>query len=711
MQPRVENEFADVSRLLAPRSVAVIGASERAGNVGGDTVARLVKFGFPGPVWPVGRSSATVAGLACYPDLGALPGVPDLVIFGIPADGLLDSIGECIRLGVRNGVAYAGGLGEAGPDGRALQDRIAALCRANDFKLCGPNCVGIINSAVPVTATFATALHDVEALKPGVISVVSQSGGLGTGFLALMYKAGFGLRHLISSGNEAVVSIPDYIHAVAQDEGTRVIAVYLEGATDAPKFARALGEARRRGKPVVVIKSGAGKSSARAALAHTGKLVGEDRVFDAVLQEMGAIRVYSVEEMGDVCMLIAGMRGGRLPEGPGVGIVTFGGGNGVLGADQCERAGLGVPALGPETVAALRPLLVPTATAGNPMDLTPSTAFRADSLARLPAAIDVLSVAEGVDAVMMVASSLAVKGTEIAQIVCDLWDRSAKPVCMAWHDTPRGIAERMTGHGVPVFDEVARAARALGRLAAYRALMQRPQRTVGAAPPPFDWAAHLPEGALPLVVSEDRCHHLLRAAGLPVAEGVLAQSAEEAVAAAETMGLPVALKGISPQVTHRAAAGLLAIDLRTADEVRETYERLAERARVAGVVLDGLYVQKMHKGGAELLVSAVRDPDFGPVVSCGAGGGLTELLDDVVIERAPFDHAVAAAMIERLRIRRHARDAEGPLPTGPAAAFVQRVSELAAVAPWPRFVLEVNPIKWSRDRAVAVDGLLIIEPA
>jgi acyl-CoA synthetase (NDP forming) len=703
-----DESFADVSGLLNPRSIAVVGASDRPGNLGGDTVRRLIKFKFTGPVWPVNRTADAVAKLKCYPSVGDLPGVPDLAIFAIPADGLLQAIGECIEVGTRNGIVYAGGLGEAGSEGALLQQAIVDLCRRHDFKLCGPNCVGIINCAAPATATFATALHELETLRPGMISMVSQSGGLGTSFFAMIYRAGFGFRHLVSSGNEAVVSFADYLYAMARDEGTGVIAAYLEGVTDGPKLVRALAEARRQRKPVVIVKSGAGKTSAKAAQAHTGALVGEDRVFDAILQEMGAIRVYSIEELADVCLMLVGMGKGRLPAGPGVGIVTFGGGNGVLGVDQCEQAGLTVPPLQPEGVERLRSLLVSTATASNPVDLTPSTAFRPESLAQLPAALDVMIAEPDIDVLMMIASSLPTKAVEISAIVADLWDRSPKPVCMSWPDTPTGTAARLAARGVPVFAEPARAARALGGLVRHRAALDRPLRPDVMTPRPFDWARHVSTSA-PQVISENQCHAVMKAAGLPVAAGELVQDEAGALRAADALGLPVALKGISPRVTHRAAAGLLAIDLRSREEVADAYRRLNRRAQEIGVSLDGIYVQKMHKGGVELLASAFRDPIFGPVISCGSGGGLTELIDDVAIERAPVSREIAAAMIGRLRIRRHARDEQGPLPTTPAADFLVRLSELAASAPWSTFVLEVNPIKWTRESAIAVDGLLIVE--
>ena len=627
----------------------------------------------------------------------------------VPALAIIDTVREAAAKGTRNGVAFAGGMGEGGAEGVALQRRLAELCHETGFNLCGPNCVGIINAATPVTQTFATVLHEFTSLRAGPISMVTQSGGIGTAAFSLVQNAGFGFRHLISGGNEAVVTFADYLYALARDEGTKVIAAYLEGVDDGPKLARALAEARDRGKPVVMIKSGATAASARAARAHTGALVGEDRVFDSVLQELGVIRVGSVEEMVDVCLVLAGTPSGKIPRGPGVGIVTFGGGNGVLAADQCAAHGLTSPTLDAERSAKLQSLLVSVASPANPMDLTPSTALRAESLAKLPEAMDVLASQPDIHALVLIVGGLAVKEKEISAVFADFWRRCPKAVSVAWPAPPTGTLQRFAEQGIATFDEPDRALRALGRLAAFGAARDRPVRLHALAPLDFDWAAEVPAGAS--VVSEDRCHALMRKAGLPVAPGALAVDDAGAVRIAREIGLPAVMKGIAEAVTHRAAAGLLAVDLRTEQEVADAFRGLQARADAIGVALDGVYVQKMARGGVELLVSVFRDAMFGTLVSVGSGGGLTELIDDVVTERAPVDEAAAAAMIGRLRLRGHAKDEQGMLDAAPAAAFVARLSRLGASAPWRRFTFEVNPIKWRRDGVVAVDGLLIVEEA
>jgi len=701
--------FADVSGILQPASIAVVGASDRPGNLGGDTVRHLVRFGYPGPVWPVNPQHERVGGLPCYPSPARLPGVAELAVLAVPAGAVVDAIAECAAAGTRNGIVYAGGFAEAGGAGVGLQQALVDLCRRTDFRLCGPNCVGVINAAMPMTATFATALQEVDRLLPGAISMVSQSGGIATSTLALAHQAGFGFRHLVSTGNEARLDFADYLHALAHDEGTRVIAGYLEGVADGEKLLAALAEARQRRKPVVLMKAGTTRASAQAAQAHTGALVGEDRMYDAVFRELAVIRVYSIEELVDVALMASGIGDGRLPGGPGVGIVTFGGGNGVLAADQCAQHGLSTPALRRRSVRRLKQLLVPVASAANPMDLTPQTAFRPEWMARLPQALDVVAAEREIRALLLIVGSLASRATEISDVISGLWRRAPKTVCVSWPSAPRGVTERLAGEGIYSFAEPARGVRALSRLVRYRANLARPRHPARVRLPSVDWSGFAPPASTPTVVPEPQCHRILAAGGLAVAPGRTVTSAAGAARAAATLGFPVALKAVSSAVTHRAAAGLVALDVRTGAELAAAYRRLTGRARELSQEVDGVYVQRMVPGGVELLVSAFRDPLFGTMVTCGAGGNLAEVLDDVIAERAPVDGPLALDLLSRLRVMRRPRDLGARLDPRVAAEFVARFSRLAAAAPWRRFVLEVNPIKWTPGGAVAVDGLLVID--
>ncbi len=363
--------FGDLSPLLAPRSVAVVGASDREGNLGGVAVGYLKKFGYAGPIWPVNPGRKTVADLPCFPSLRELPSVPDLAILAVPAESIAAALKDCVGAGVPAAVAWAGGFAEVGEEGRGRQRQVEDVCRASGIKFCGPNCIGIINTSLGMTASFSTMLAEYGQLTQGAVSIVSQSGGVGVMSHSRAQQLGFGFRVTVSCGNEAVLGVADFIRAFAHDEGTRVIAVYIESLSDPAAFVEALAEARKRGKPVVVLKGGGTEASGRAALAHTGRLAGADRTYDAIFREFAAIRVYSTEELVDVCLQLAALKPGQLPAGDRVLLSTFGGGNGVICTDQCGREGLAVPQLDAETRRRVGPLLTPISSSLNPVDLTP----------------------------------------------------------------------------------------------------------------------------------------------------------------------------------------------------------------------------------------------------------------------------------------------------------------------------------------------------
>jgi acetate---CoA ligase (ADP-forming) len=695
-------DFADVSRLLAPRSVAIVGASDQPGNVGGAAVRFFRKFASPCVVWPVNRGRDCVAGLTCYPSVADLPGQADLAILAVPAGAVQQVVRECVAGGIRAGIAWAGGFVEGGAEGMARQAELAALCRDTGFALLGPNCIGIIDTHAPITASFASMMLNFDTFLPGNISMVSQSGGLATMGQAMAQQHGYGFRYMISTGNEAVLGVADFIHALAADKLTKVIATYLEGVRDGAKFRRALLEARDAGKPVIVLKAGATAASAVAAAAHTGALAGEGRVWDAVLRDCAAIQVDSLEELLDVAMQLSGADLSKLPRSRGVAAVTFGGGSGVLSADQCDRVGLSVPALTPETRAALEGLVPPLASTRNPVDLTPQAYQNPQWLERFPQALDVIAADPGIGMIFFQLGPMARGDLDMARMVAAFRERCAKPVVAAWPLMIEAARASLQADGVHVFPEYSRAVRTMGRLASYAEALEAPRDTI--APAGFDWTAQVANPRAGTVISEHECHAILRCAGLPVADGRLAVTEDAAVDAARAVGFPVVMKGISDQVTHRAAAGLLALGLRSELEVREAWRALQARAAALPAALDGILVQHMMAGGAELLVSAFRDAEFGVMLSLGAGGTLTELLDDVVLVPAPLGRAAALRALRRLRVMRKAGDRLDAL-----LDFVCRFSALAAAAPWRRFVLEVNPVKWTGDDARAVDGLLIIE--
>jgi acetate---CoA ligase (ADP-forming) len=700
--------FGELAPLLAPRSVAVIGASDRAGNLGGLAVGFLQKFGFRGAVWPVNAGRATVAGLPCYPSLVDLPAVPDMAIVAVPAESVLGVVADCIAAGVPSAVVWAGGFAEGDEAGRARQRQLETLCRGSALKLCGPNCIGIINTAIGLTASFSSLMTEIDHFTPGSVSMVSQSGGIAVNAHARAQDLGLGFRVTISCGNEAALGIADFMRALIEDDGTRVIAVYTEGISDPQGFIDALAEARRRRKPVVVLKGGATEASGRAALAHTGRLAGSDRTYDAIFREFAAIRVHSPEEMLEVALQLASLPAGRLPQGNRVLLSSFGGGSGVIATDQCVREGLVVPPLDAATRETLVPLLTPLASSLNPVDLTPGSMTNPNNRVKLPQVLDVLADAPGTDQFLFFSSGFGALAPTLADMFEAVRQRAAKPIGISWLAPPQGIVQRLAANGVMVFTEHARLIRAAGHLVRYAADLRHRIRVVPRDAPAFPWHEVVPSDRDHHVVTEDVVAGILERAGLPVARGRIARTLDEAVQIAEEVGYKVAMKAISTAITHRAAAGLVALDLASRDAVAQIFRDFSARAAGLGATLDGVWVQHMFRGGVELLVTAFRDQDFGIVVGCGMGGGMTEVIDDVVFTRAPIDADGAFDLLTRLRTVRRLPMLLSDLQLRLAADFVARFSMLAASAPWQSFTLEVNPLKLGTENAAAVDGLLII---
>lgn len=698
--------FGDLAPLLAPRSVAVLGASDRDGNLGGVCIGFLRKFGYAGPIWPINPGRDEVGGLKCYPSLDALTSTPDLAILALPVDSVAQALRDCVAANVPAAVAWAGGFADAGEAGRAKQRELEEICRASGIRLCGPNCIGIINTSIGLTASFSSMMYDHDRLVPGVISMVSQSGGIGVMSHARAQEMGYGFRVTISCGNEAALGVPEFIRALAQDPGTRVIASYIEGLSDPAKLVDALAAARAAGKPVVMLKGGASEASGRAALAHTGRLGGLDRAYDAIFREFGVIRVYSTEELLDVCLQLASLRPGQLPAGDRMLISTFGGGSGVICTDQCIREGLQVPQLDAPTRERVAALLTPLSSALNPIDMTPGMMTNAKHRANMPAALAALGAAPGVDSWMFLAAGFGSLAPDLVDMLDEARRATDKPICIAWQAPPEGIHALLASRGINVFVEYARGVRAMGKIVRYATAIEEPIGKLDAPVATFDWQAHVDPSQK--VQSEHVAAQILEQAGLPVARGRLARTADEAVKAAREVGYPVAIKGISPAITHRAAAGLVALDIGTDDAVRATEALFRERAAARGVTLDGVWVQHMFAGRAEMLVTAYRDREFGVLVGCGIGGGMTEVVDDVAFARAPIDAASARHLIGSLRTLKRLPDFLDGAARERLADWVARFSMLVASAPWPEFTFEVNPVKIGADGVAAVDGLLLI---
>jgi acyl-CoA synthetase (NDP forming) len=701
--------FTELAPLLAPKSVAIVGASDRPGNLGGVAVRLLQRFGYRGQIWPVNPNAPAVGGLLCYAGADRLPAVPDVALLALPAAAIVEAVRDCAAAGVRHGIAWAGGFTEVGGNGITLQRDLGRACAETGFRLCGPNGLGIINAPIGFAGTFSSSLAELGSLLPGSISVVSQSGGMSMQALALAHRQGVGFRYVVSCGNEVSLSAADFIRALADDEGTRVLAVYLEAVNDGMALLDALHAARRAGKSVVMLKGGVSDDSRRAALAHTGRIAGEARTFEAVLRETAVLRVTSLEELVDTCLLLHRLPPERLPFGDRVMITTFGGGAGVLAVDQCAEAHLRVPATSAELRETVAPMLTPLASSANPMDLTPQSVNDPSWLVKLPSALNTLASSSEFDAVLFLTASSSHREDELTDLIDRLAREAGKPVVLNWTLASERVLGILADRGIHAFTDSSRAIRALGHLVRHVRERQEAVASPPAAAAAFDWAAWAVVGEGSSVVTEDVVAAMLKAADLEVASGARATSAAQAGEVAKLLGLPVAMKGLSSDLPHRAVEGFVTLDVGSAGDAVRIHADFEERARVRGLSYRGTWVQAMQPKGVELLISAYRDPQFGTFVVCGMGGRLAELVRDVVVIRAPVSIDAARRRLRELRVLRAGQESGSELLLDAAARYVSRFSSWIAGAPWRVFTLELNPVIVHEDRAVAVDGLLVID--
>lgn len=692
-----------IDGLLDPTSIAVVGASEAPGNRGGTAIRLLHKFGYRGSLAVVHPSGRPVDGVPAVPSVEALDDVPDVVLVAVRAELVPEVLRAAGERGVRRAVVWAGGFAEAGRDGARLQGELRRIASAHGVRVLGPNCLGVVNTWSGYCGTFATWLRGVPNLLPGHVSLVTQSGGLGSTAHAMAQRAGIGFRYFVSTGNEMDVGCVEVLEAFADDPETHVVTCYVEGVSDGRRLLRALEAARDNGKEVVLLKAGRSPASVRAAAAHTGALAGEARVWDALLDERGVLQVRSVDELVEAVTFLECNWHKPRTGGDRIAILGYGGGAGVLAADQCTAAGLRVEPLPAGVTDTLASLLPEIASTGNPVDMTPEAANQDRFRKQLPAVLDAVDGAAPVDALLLQGGALGDAGPAIAGEMATFVRRSRKGVAVYWHTPPAAVEEVFRAAGIPVFSRQREAAGCLALLA---------RRGARARRQPVDEEAGVRPASIPTVgetgiYGEHVVHELLSAGGVGTLAGGLARTDDEAVAVARGLPGPVAMKVVS-DITHRAAAGLVALSV-AGDDVGREFDRLVASAQAQGAAVEGVYVQQMARPGHELIVSAFRDPAFGVVVTCGAGGVLAELLDDVTFSLAPLDPATASEIVGRLRISRHLERTAADFRPEPLAHYLARFSRLAADLPYERFVVELNPVIATRDAAVAADGLLVVE--
>jgi acetate---CoA ligase (ADP-forming) len=677
------DRFASLSALLVPRSVAVIGASADPTRIGGRPIAYMLARDFAGTILPVNPRRTEIQGLRAYPNIAALPFVPDAAILALPAALVEPAVADLAALGVRAVILFSAGFAEVDEEGAAAQERIARTARAVGMRLLGPNALGLFNARIGWFATFSASLDSFWPL-PGRIGIASQSGAFGTHLFAAAAARGLGTPICVTTGNEADVTLGEAIGWLATDPETDVIAAAAEGIRKPDAFLTALSIARAARKPVVLMKAGRSALGRQAARSHTAAIAGDDPVFDTVLAEFGAIRAESAEQLLDFAYAATRR---VYPACNSLGVLTVSGGAGVLIADEAAALGLPMPPLSAAAQAALKAVL-PFAAPANPVDCTAQVLNEPTLIGRFAQTM----VEDGGYRSVLAFFSQTGGSPAIAPGL-----RAALGAVRAGHPdrlyalsviAPEARVREYEADGFVVFEEPIRAVRAIHAMGRIGAAFAAPSAGKPTALPELELPGQTP--------NEAEAKRLLARAGIAVVPEQVAATAEEAVRAAEALGYPVVMKILSPDIVHKSEIGGVLLGLSDAVAVRAGFATLIARARHAAAEarIEGVLVAREIQGGMECILGVHRDPSFGPIAMFGLGGVFVEVLGDVVFHRCPFDEEVARQMIGAVRGASLLSGTRGQKPADVAALarMLARLSGLAAAA-GPRLAsLDLNPV-------------------
>lgn len=694
---------ASLQRFFSPRSIAVVGASASPDKIGALPLQYQLEYGYQGKVYAINPAREEVQGVRAWPSLRAVNAPIDLAIIAVPASQVDSALDDAVAAGVRNVVLFSSGYAETGEAGASMQQRLAAKARAGGIRLLGPNCLGFMNVAQDVYATFSPVVQ-AGRVTAGHIAIVSQSGAFGAYAYALARERGLGLSWWATTGNEADIEVADCIAWLATDPGTRVILAYLEGCRDGERLKEALSLARDAGKPVVVVKVGRTASGAAAAASHTASLAGDDAIYDAVFRQYSAWRAHSIEELFSIGYMLSV---GRLPPNGKLGLLTVSGGVGALMADDAADAGLDVSPM-PDTAQRWLKQRVPFAAALNPVDVTGQVAAQPELLEQT-ADLMLREGGYGSLLIFVAAAGLSQSGspllTRMAAALRETYPDKLIVFSTLAHPSLRAELDAL---GCPSFEEPGRAVRAMAALNHFRSAGTRSLQPADLLPP-----LALPAGTQ----NEADSLALLRAHGIGTVPYSVAHDADEAAAVADALGYPVVLKVLSKDILHKSDMGGVILDLADAQGVRDACARLKEAIRINAphACHEGYLIARMaDAGGVECILGAHRDPVFGPVVMCGLGGVSVEVLNDVSFRLAPVDHDGARAMLAELRAVTLLEGHRGrsPADVDALAGAIVGLSRLAAAAGPTLDSIDINPfVVYPRGHgALALDAVVTGAP-
>ncbi len=705
--------------LFRPESIAIIGASRTAGSVGQVVARNLLKSGFEGPIMPVNPKHRAIEGVLTYPDVESLPVTPDLAVICTPPDTVAEIVGELGERGTRAAVVVTAGFGEGNEEeGKRRLQEVLDAARPHLMRIVGPNCLGIL---VPETGLNASFSH----LMPGSghIAFLTQSGAIVTSVLDWAVDRQIGFSHMVSLGTMSDVDFGDLLDYLANDPETHSILLYIEAISNARKFMSAARAAARM-KPVIVVKAGRHEEGARAVASHTGALAGANAVYDAAFSRAGILRVASLDELFEAVQTLATS---KVPRGDCLTIVTNGGGMGVLATDALIDHEGELAELEPDTLEKLDAVLPATWSRANPVDIIGDAPGE-----RYADVLDVLAEAKEVDAILVLNCPVAVADSmDAARAVAERAERLTRrqgglrhrPLLTSWvgHHTAQHARTLFAEHRIPSYHTPESAVRAFMHLVKYRrsheTLMETPPSMPEDVHPDLERARAGIEKALEQErewLTEPEAKAVLAAYGVPVVKGFVAETTEEAESCAEEIDGPVALKILSPDITHKMDVGGVILDLETPEAVRTAAKEML--ARIEQVTpdahIEGFSVQEMVRrpGSYELIVGMSDDPQFGPVILFGQGGTAVEVIKDQALGLPPLNMKLAQEMISRTRVHRQLKGFRGLPAADTDAVALTLVCVAKLVADVPEITeLDINPLLADQKGVVALDARIRVK--
>lgn len=697
--------IASLRAFLAPRSIAVIGASRSEGSIGNTLFRNLLLQGFKGIAYPVNPNAEMVASVKAYPSVFDIMGEVDLAVIIVPAEGVHKVLEQCGRKGVRGVVVVSAGFGESSSQGKEEERKLLKTARAYGMRLVGPNCMGIINTAknINMNATFSLVYP-----PAGSVAFGTQSGALGLAILEYAQSLNLGLSTFVSLGNRADVSNNDLLQYWQEDPATKVILLYLESFGNPRKFARIACSVAET-KPVIAVKSGRTSAGSRAAASHTGALASAEVLAGALFKQAGLIRVETLEELFDVANLLTHQ---PIPAGRRLAIITNGGGPGIMTADACAARGIKLPVLSEKTMAELETFLPPRANVTNPIDMTAeATAEQYSKALKLMAQDDSIDIV-----VVIFIPPIVTQAEAVASAIREIAPQFRKrgKTLLASFMGSRGasveLGSREEGY-VPSFSFPEATAAVLAASCEYGEWLRRPKGVIPElAGIDKNKAERIVEATLkqgharPFWLDANSVNELLSSYGIHVVESKTARTAEETIKAAEEMGFPVAVKLVSKTIIHKTEVGGVVLNIHSGGKAREAFVQIKERlSRISKEAdMDGVLIQRMVTEGVEVIVGVTQDPSFGPLIMFGMGGIYTELFKDAVFRIHPLTDVDAREMVRSIKAYQLLEGWRGARPSDIKALEELLLRVSAMVEDFPQIMeMDLNPLK-ALERGYAV---------